>query len=706
MHSEKGYVEEKVMLDAIRTDFVSDGLSWANISEERKMVHLWRKLKRTEEALRAAHQETQLIKQQRKEEMIGIEDFISNIRSLSQQKDVLTRQLETDNDNLRNQLRDHSAEREALISENNIVASLLALEGLRPNGTTSNQLKLLLEERKEWQVRMKVLDQEKVSLAEELERLKTVLEMEKTALHKDVTKLSDQLDKQAVELGSTYKMNASLQQEVKSLRQRLEDEKLELSNNIEGLKSARELMQCNYEKQVKQLENENAVGKRTLLNCKSALKKSETEKTEMRGLIEQLRVELSQQKQKVKLDVDKQRKKLQDKLTRTEGSNEELKSRMSLLEKEYEACINDIKASLEESRQSQRNAEGEILTLKQQLNEEKANFAALLTSSQLMEGEKLNLEVQLGAMTKNNDEGKLLHRQDALMYEEQHAKLKQQIMDLTSELEGLKGKVISQQEALEYSLSVSKERDELNQEVKKMAEENRMVCKVRDELESEIKKMAEENQSMSKKIEELHLKSEVEHIDMKQQLNICQEASAEEKSKLQEEMEALKQQLATVQLGVQQQKATSDSLMDSLQRKEEVLSEERQQNVKVLEEMGRKDELIKTLNDQLQTAGICQEASAEEKSKLQEEMEALKQQLATVQLGVQQQKATSDSLMDSLQRKEEVLSEEKQQNVKLLKEMGRKDELIKTLNDQLQTAGICQEASVDERASFKKKWKP
>ena len=34
--------------------------------------------------------------------------------------------------------------------------------------------------------------------------------------------------------------------------------------------------------------------------------------------IEQLRVELSQQKQKVKLDVDKQRKKLQDKLTRTE----------------------------------------------------------------------------------------------------------------------------------------------------------------------------------------------------------------------------------------------------------------------------------------------------------------------------------------------------------------------------------------------------
>lgn len=146
------------------------------------------------------------------------------------------------------------------------------------------------------------------------------------------------------------------------------------------------------------------------------------------------------------------------------------------------------------------------MTLKQQLNEEKANFAALLTSSQLMEGEKLNLEVQLGAMTKNNDEGKLLHRQDALMYEEQHAKLKQQIMDLTSELEGLKGKVISQQEALEYSLSVSKERDELNQEVKKMAEENRMVCKVRDELESEIKKMAEENQSMSKKIEELHLK--------------------------------------------------------------------------------------------------------------------------------------------------------------------------------------------------------
>ncbi|KAL5478216.1 hypothetical protein EMCRGX_G025115 [Ephydatia muelleri] len=206
-----------------------------------------------------------------------------------------------------------------------------------------------------------------------------------------------------------------------------------------------------------------------------------------------------------------------------------------------------------------------------------------------------------------------------------------------------------------------------------------------DSLQRKEEVLSEERQQNVKLLEEMGRKDELIKTlnDQLQTAGICQEASVDEKSKLQEEMEALKQQLATVQLGAQQQKATSDSLMDSLQRKEEVLSEERQQNVKVLEEMGRKDELIKSLNDQLQTAGICQEAFAEEKSKLQEEMEALKQQLATVQLGAQQQRATSDSLIDSLQRKEEVLSEERQQNVKVLEEMGRKDELIKTLNDQL-----------------------
>ena len=73
--------------------------------------------------------------------------------------------------------------------------------------------------------------------------------------------------------------------------------------------------------------------------------------------VEQLRVELSQQKQKAKSEQDRQLKKLQDRLTKTEvrecgalfvpdvltyvwvyqKSNEELKSRLRLMEREFEA---------------------------------------------------------------------------------------------------------------------------------------------------------------------------------------------------------------------------------------------------------------------------------------------------------------------------------------------------------------------------------
>lgn len=234
MQSENAIVDEKVVLDAIRTDFVSDGLSWANLSEDRKMVHLWRKLKRTEEALKSAHQDTKLIKQQRKEEMVGIEEFISNIRSLSQQKDVFTRQLEAENENLRKELRDRSAEQKALLSENSIVGDLLAAAGVYPNaGSISNQMTLLLNEQKESQIKMKLLAQEREALTEELKTLRTV--------QKDINRLSDELGQKGFEMDSAAKANASLQQEVQLLTQQFgakkkdwEEEKLKFLNTIEG----------------------------------------------------------------------------------------------------------------------------------------------------------------------------------------------------------------------------------------------------------------------------------------------------------------------------------------------------------------------------------------------------------------------------------------------------------------------------------------
>lgn len=44
--------QDKKDLEEIRNDFISDGLRWSSDSDK-KLVHLWRKLKRTEQAVRA-----------------------------------------------------------------------------------------------------------------------------------------------------------------------------------------------------------------------------------------------------------------------------------------------------------------------------------------------------------------------------------------------------------------------------------------------------------------------------------------------------------------------------------------------------------------------------------------------------------------------------------------------------------------------------
>lgn len=47
--------EDKVLLDEVKQDMVSDGLRWS-METDRKIIHLWKKLKRTEKELQASSQ--------------------------------------------------------------------------------------------------------------------------------------------------------------------------------------------------------------------------------------------------------------------------------------------------------------------------------------------------------------------------------------------------------------------------------------------------------------------------------------------------------------------------------------------------------------------------------------------------------------------------------------------------------------------------
>ncbi len=150
--------EEDTLL-RIRENFISDGLRW-NMGGDRKLIHLWRKLQRTEEALRSTNQEINSLKQQRKEEMASIEEFVTNIRNLSSEKDALTHSLETENESLHSQIQQICQERDAFVQENKVIAQLLLKEGLQQysSSSPSQPLQHLIEERTELKSRIEQLE--------------------------------------------------------------------------------------------------------------------------------------------------------------------------------------------------------------------------------------------------------------------------------------------------------------------------------------------------------------------------------------------------------------------------------------------------------------------------------------------------------------------------------------------------------------------
>lgn len=87
-------------LQSINECFIADGLA-LSATDELKLKHLWRKLKRTEDSLKGAINESDTLREQTKDEMQAVESYVAHIRSLSEQRDKLSRELEIENDSMK-----------------------------------------------------------------------------------------------------------------------------------------------------------------------------------------------------------------------------------------------------------------------------------------------------------------------------------------------------------------------------------------------------------------------------------------------------------------------------------------------------------------------------------------------------------------------------------------------------------------------------
>ena len=118
-----------------------------------------------------------------------MQDFLSKIRNLSDEKEQLTQSLEAENEELRKQVAKAIEERDAFVQENQAIAELLIAEGLQPfSGTTPKRqvVEHLLQERTEIKNQLEQVTKEKAEVVKKLDDSQTELKIKEKELKTDL----------------------------------------------------------------------------------------------------------------------------------------------------------------------------------------------------------------------------------------------------------------------------------------------------------------------------------------------------------------------------------------------------------------------------------------------------------------------------------------------------------------------------------------
>ena len=206
---------EDELLREIRESFVSDGVRWA-VEPERKLIHLWKKLKRTEDYLRKSAQETEALKAQQKGDMNNVQELLANVRRLGEEKDALTHSLEEENGSLRERCEQAEAERNAFIEENQVIAKCLVEAGLqRFAGPSPRQpVELLIKERQELQHRLTKLEGEAATNRQQAAEQEAALERKVKELESSSRDTESRLGQEISRVKASVKEKEALEEEV------------------------------------------------------------------------------------------------------------------------------------------------------------------------------------------------------------------------------------------------------------------------------------------------------------------------------------------------------------------------------------------------------------------------------------------------------------------------------------------------------------
>ena len=275
-------MELEPVLKEIRQSFVQDGQKWS-VSQDRRLVHLWRKCQLTSEEYKKAVEEVKILKRQQKKEFDDLEKArISSIKLLSQNKEALIQRLKSDNEKNEKQVQQLRLEREAYLKGNQAIADLLVTEGMtefdqaNPQKYIEQYIEQLVKDKNKWA-------KEKT----EMENIYSEFQLLKT---QEINDIKEQLQERNTKLRKMNKQLEKMKQETNT--------KSESPSNIEKmLTEARESIAKLTEK-MKLRESTHVVLVQEL-NCKYA-----TEKEKYEEDLKILRNKLAMEKIKVDESVD------------------------------------------------------------------------------------------------------------------------------------------------------------------------------------------------------------------------------------------------------------------------------------------------------------------------------------------------------------------------------------------------------------------
>lgn len=242
-HQDKGELKD------IDNRLKEDGYS-TDIPAEHKLRYIWRQFTRSESSLKSSLDSLEQLRKQHAEEMIEVENYVTHIRQLSDEREELTKDLEAENEQLKAEMEQMKVEREAGAVVSEEVCDMLKDSGLsevsQDTTTVKSQVSFLLKERTANLDRIKKLERDLASNGKSGSNKATqdILHQERQEMEEEMSRLRETTKQVKLEMKKQHEkemedlkaQNSMLQQKIDENQKQFNQDMAAMLRKFEGNK--------------------------------------------------------------------------------------------------------------------------------------------------------------------------------------------------------------------------------------------------------------------------------------------------------------------------------------------------------------------------------------------------------------------------------------------------------------------------------------